>query len=54
MPLSKVVKLKCYLHTKTNTDNMHICLNFVIKQEHTINGSISSKIVHLLKVKFSL
>ena len=53
MSLSKVVKSKqCYLHPKTNTDNMHIhvCLNFIFKKEHTI----SSEIVHLLKVKLSL
>ena len=40
MSLSKVVKSKqCYLHPKTNTDNMHICLNSIFKKEHTINGS---------------
>ena len=40
MSLSKVVKSKqCYLHPKTDTDNMHICLNFIFKKEHTINGS---------------
>ena len=40
MSVSKVVKSKqCYLHPKTNTDNMHICLNFIFKKEHTINGS---------------
>ena len=39
MSLSKVVKSnQCYLHPKTNTDNMHICLNFIFKNEHTING----------------
>ena len=52
MSLSKVVKSKqCYLHPKTNTDNMHIsCLNFIFKQEHTKMGAISSEIVFLMKL----
>ena len=42
MLLSKVVKSnQCYLHPKTNTDNMHICLNFIFKKEHTITGNCS-------------
>ena len=28
-----------YLHPKTNTDIMQICLNFIFKKEHTINVS---------------
>ena len=35
MLLSKVVKSnQCYLHPKTDTDN----INFIFKKEHTING----------------
>ena len=33
MSLSKVVNFKqYYLHPKTNSDNMHICLKFMFKK----------------------
>ena len=37
MSFFKVVKSKqCYLHTKTNADNMHIFLYFIFKQDQTL------------------
>ena len=53
MSLLKVVKFKyCYLHTKTNTDNMHIFL--YLKKSIQYMGAISSEIIHLLKIRLSI
>ena len=51
MSVSKVVKSKqCYLHPKTNSDNMHIYLNFIFKKR----ACNKWEQYPLLKVKLSL